>query len=1062
MATAHIFTIAYALFSLYMFREAKKKIKIGQKNAEIMFWVISAVALLLRMIAGGKSLGFPNDSACFYAWSYDVFENGFYSFYTSGTFADYPPGAVYILYWVGALLHIFHSGYQSFMGNLIIKLPSILCDIGTAFFIWKIGHKKKVEEYPLLILIIMYLTNPSVFLNSSLWGQVDSIFTLAVLLMCWFLTQGATIPAYIIFGLGVLIKPQTCVFAPVLIYGIIDQVILHNFTWKNFFKNLFSGLAVIAGMMLLCTPFGLDNAINQYMTTLSSYPYIAVNAFNFWGFFGLNWCGQDTPFLFTNFKTLGNVVIVLIVILSALLFFKNKDKESRYFSVAAFIITTMFLFSIRMHERYVYPVMALLLLTYLLSPLKEYFITFIAMSLMHFYNIYYVLYHYDVNNYDRKAPLFLAVSAGTVLTGIFLYYTLIRYQILSKKTVEAGADTEENAIEATESESFSLNKFLASGNENNSPIRTSEKAVAFTKLDALLLLLIVGLYSFFAFRDLGGHIAPTSQYEAYMGDEINLTFSENQMPVKMAYFLGHLENREFLLNQTVLYAAPNGEMNPETTYDTLTMISVFAWAEKDLSANMVNLKMSVQNDVSYIKELCFFDAEGNMVTPLNADAYPELFDEPDTYPTEGISFRNSTYFDEIYHARTAYEFLNGYSTYETTHPPFGKVLISLGILLFGMNPFGWRVVGTTIGILMLPVLYLLAKEISKNTWCAAFATFLFAFDFMHFAQTRIATIDVYVTFFIILMYYFMYGYQKLSFYDTPLKKTYIPLGLCGIAMGFGVASKWTGVYAGVGLAVIFFLTMLRRYMEYRYACTLPERSTGGISHRLIKERFPKYFARTIGFCMGFFVAIPAIIYTLSYIPFQNGETNLIKKMIANQSQMLDYHAKLEATHYYSSSWDQWPLITKPIFYYYGVISDEGGIPLRQGISAFGNPLVWWIGIPAFLFLLYLVIQKKDRNALFVCIGYLAQYLPWMLVPRLTFIYHYFPSVPFVVLMILYSLVYLQKYMPKKVFYIILAVYAVAVFALFLVYYPLLSGQTVDASFVIEHLRLGKEWILILE
>ena len=57
---------------------------------------------------------------------------------------------------------------------------------------------------------------------------------------------------------------------------------------------------------------------------------------------------------------------------------------------------------------------------------------------------------------------------------------------------------------------------------------------------------------------------------------------------------------------------------------------------------------------------------------------------------------------------------------------------------------------------------------------------------MHFTQTRIATIDVYITFFVIAMYYFMYSYCTMSFYDTPLYKTFVPLGLCGICMGFGI------------------------------------------------------------------------------------------------------------------------------------------------------------------------------------------------------------------------------------------------------------------------------------
>ena len=69
-----------------------------------------------------------------------------------------------------------------------------------------------------------------------------------------------------------------------------------------------------------------------------------------------------------------------------------------------------------------------------------------------------------------------------------------------------------------------------------------------------------------------------------------------------------------------------------------------------------------------------------------------LTDEPETVPLEA-TYENSTYFDEIYHARTAYEHILGLEPYENTHPTLGKLLISLGIRAFGMNPFGWRFMG---------------------------------------------------------------------------------------------------------------------------------------------------------------------------------------------------------------------------------------------------------------------------------------------------------------------------------------------------------------------------------
>lgn len=87
-----------------------------------------------------------------------------------------------------------------------------------------------------------------------------------------------------------------------------------------------------------------------------------------------------------------------------------------------------------------------------------------------------------------------------------------------------------------------------------------------------------------------------------------------------------------------------------------------------------------------------------------------------------------------------------------------------GIAVFGMNAFGWRIVGTLFGIGMVPILYLFAKRLFGKSEYALLAAGLFAFDFMHFTQTRIATIDVYGVFFILLMYYFMYRYYTMNFF----------------------------------------------------------------------------------------------------------------------------------------------------------------------------------------------------------------------------------------------------------------------------------------------------------
>ena len=220
--------------------------------------------------------------------------------------------------------------------------------------------------------------------------------------------------------------------------------------------------------------------------------------------------------------------------------------------------------------------------------------------------------------------------------------------------------------------------------------------------------------------------------------------------------------------------------------------------------------------------------------------------------------------------------------------------------------------------------------------------------------------------------------------------------------------------------------------------------------------------RTIGFCLIFFVAVPAAIYLLSYIPFVDYTPGrgLLSRMLNNQNTMFSYHSALNATHPYSSSWYEWPIIKRPIWYYSRIVSGvagQGG--LREGISAFGNPAVWWPGIPAALYMLWLWFKKKDYTAAFLFTGYLAQYLPWFFVTRITFIYHYFPCVVFLVMMITYSLLQLKKSLPPKVFPAVCLAYGAIVFLLFLLYYPVLSGQPVEAAFVDKYLRLFDSWVL---
>ena len=144
-------------------------------------------------------------------------------------------------------------------------------------------------------------------------------------------------------------------------------------------------------------------------------------------------------------------------------------------------------------------------------------------------------------------------------------------------------------------------------------------------------------------------------------------------------------------------------------------------------------------------------------------------------------------------------------------------------------------------------------------------------------------------------------------------------------------------------------------------------------------------------------------------------------------------------------------MVRPIWFFANTVSLE----IRQGISSFGNPAIWWFGIAATVYSLYALIEKKDYLLIFILVAYAAQYLPWAFVSRTAFIYHYFPSVPFVVLLITYFF----KNGPirnRKITY----AYGALVAALFILFYPVLSGMPFSVNFVHTYLRWLPGWVLM--
>lgn len=410
--------IAVLFFALCLLLLQKKRLTLPRYTTFLVF----LSAFVMRCVMAYHIEGYLEDFEWFGTWAKLLYRDGFGAFYSQEMLVDYPPGSLYLLWPIGAIYTLFQLDYYGPLYRLLIKFPAILFDMATGALLYREGRRGEPGESRALVIAVAYLFNPAVVVNSSAWGQVDSFLVFPLLLMCLYLMRGKMPQAYLAYGIGVLLKPQMVMFTPVLLLGILDRVFLQDFSVQKFLHNLFSGLGVIAGMIILCLPFHLDMVVKQFTTTLGSYPYASVNAFNFWNLVDLNFKSQYQYFLFLSSKNWGLLVIFGIVFATFLLGRLMKDNEKKYPILAAFIIITMFTFSVRMHERYMFSGLACLLFAYLYRPTKKLFLCYSACSVVHFCNAAYILLFHDVMHINFSK----AVSVATIGCALFLYAILLK------------------------------------------------------------------------------------------------------------------------------------------------------------------------------------------------------------------------------------------------------------------------------------------------------------------------------------------------------------------------------------------------------------------------------------------------------------------------------------------------------------------------------------------------------------------------------------------------------------------------------------------------------------
>ena len=578
--------------------------------------------------------------------------------------------------------------------------------------------------------------------------------------------------------------------------------------------------------------------------------------------------------------------------------------------------------------------------------------------------------------------------------------------------------------------------------------------------DSYLLFLIAGVYALIAFTRLGSMKMPDTTWQPVATpQQIVLELTGKTQFSEILVFSGEGDNN----SNWNSYQFGTNDMLVEGS-DDLENWDQLVWLSKENIFRYVShygfwdyrfIRLTSFNRDDTISEIAFFSDNGGKPLPVriirddHADtSYPAslIIDEQDQIPLE-ITYYDHSYFDEVYHPRNAWEIANGQYLYPHVHPLLGTECMAVSILLFGNNPFAWRLPGALCGVAILFVLHHILVLLFEQRKTALFGTALCAFDFMHITTSRIATLEPMSVLAILVMFDLMVQYAKTSFYTIPFRNSILKLLACGISMGLAVSTKWTACYSAVGLAIILFYTLYQRWKEYKawQKSGLPVPEGSAI------DRFPEYLAKTLLWCVLFFIIIPIVIYFVVYMPAHISRYSYsVQTVIEYTTHIYRYHSNLQAHHTFESVWWQWLLDIRPIWYYSGTGNDG----TFYTIACFTNPLLSIAGIPAILYAIYLSIKDKKKNALFISVGYLTALLPWLLVTRCIFSYHFYPTSMFMIMAITLSYdVLTRKYPELKTLFIVFLIFVVIVFLVFL---PVICGFGTTRQYA-ESLELLDSW-----
>ncbi len=1053
--------------------------------------VLLLFALAVRIVLL-PSLGFHNDVSAFEAWTLALKDNPPWEFYARTSFADYPPGYFVVLWVLGAIygvldhLHLISNADNSyFVLRLLVKVPALVMDLVDAMLIFAIARRFASERIALLAAACFAL-NPAAIYVSAYWGQIDSVSWGLLLLALLLALRSNDEPqktvarltwAWAAIAFSVLIKPQGALIAVVVLAFAFATADGAMRTRRLIGTATGIGVALVMTYVVTVLFHGSLNPLadlswllQRYAFGSTVYPYNSVNAFNLYAIKQPFWQPDTTPLQVFGIAAGASWLwgIILVIAATGLIVTRYlQQRDDRAFLEAAMLVAfAFFTLATRMHERYIFG--AFLLAFPLIAFGRQYIWSAAVLSCTTLLNLIYSFAYQSVmethppgvdatNLWGAGSHLVAVVNVAVffLLGYVYLGGSVSVLEGIERDAAEAGAkarawfDPREGIatmsardwliaggwtiasfviciiyIQWPAEKVFDEIYYARAGEEYLKHIEIFE----FTHPPLTKLVVTASMWLFGGLNGLGDTAVGWRFLNVVVGALTVLVLYAFAKRLTRSTLFAAIAAGMLVLDG--FHFVQSRIATPEITVAFFALLTIYAFY-RVWTASAARRAAAIDRSRGSVSVFAGLMLAGAIVGGLVATAAVTL----------GPHTRDFTYVHDAWLVAFVWVEIGFYLVARwatSSGKPFLNALFARARTTSGSN--GNPVIvsyadGASIaydengrGTLLLPegetVVIAGAKRDELVVRPSGEAVRTYARD----GRLTYATPETSAEF-------RPDGSVHVADGSANGREMWLWIGILAVVSGCGAASKWNGLFdffvVWLCIAVVIGQRFLRRPAVYGNPFGMP-----------------------FDIVAGSMLFVTGIIYSLCYIPFFTLGHNFLD-MVALQTEMYNYHAHLVATHPYASSWWQWPILERPISYFYhdyrtGLDANDPTKCCVAEILALPNPFVWWAGlitVPAVGVYAWL---ERNRGYALLVIAYFLQWLPWILSPRIAFEYHFYPNLAIIILcnaIVLQKLWYWvpkgseNSFMPRLGVGIYLGVVAWA----FAFFYPVLVGQHVSWS-----------------